>query len=92
MALFTGTVHLSKRHLRIVSTNQRPFPAEKAFEECVKLETMVQLLQSAAFGEVDVEQGLTAFHVSLRRPSSVLHQKFFDAQSMQAEWVDPAPG
>ena len=32
------------------------------------LETKVQLLQKAAFGDVDVEKGLAAFHVSMRGP------------------------
>ena len=37
------------------------------------LETKVQLLQKAAFGDVDVEKGLAAFHVSLQEPSSLCH-------------------
>ncbi len=39
--------------------------AEKAFEECMTLETKAQLLKKAAFGETDVEEGLAAFKVGL---------------------------
>ena len=39
--------------------------AEAAFEECVLLDTKIQLLRKAAFEKVDVDKGLAAFKVGL---------------------------
>ena len=68
---------LPRRQLRgmcVKLADWQVVPAEKAFEECMMLETKVQLLQKAAFGDVDVEKGLAAFHVSLQGPSLLCHQ------------------
>ena len=37
--------------------------AEDAFEECILLDTKIQLLWKAAFEKVDVDKGLAAFKV-----------------------------
>lgn len=51
------------RGLLFFSVNLAMGSAEEAFKECVTLETKIQLLQKAAFEEVDVGKGLAAFKV-----------------------------
>ena len=85
LSLQTTCCSLLRQHLRGVSQNWLVLPAEKAFEECATLETKVQLLQKAAFGDVDVEKGLAAFHVSLHGPSFLHRCNVLDAQSMQVK-------
>ena len=49
----------------IFPATRRVLYAEAAFEECVLLDTKIQLLQKAAFEKVDVGKGLAAFKVGL---------------------------
>ena len=48
-----------------LAAKRRVLYAEVAFEECVLLDTKIQLLRKAAFEKVDVDKGLVAFKVGL---------------------------